>query len=1202
MKSSNKLKSPRYIALTAIAAVVGSLAGTAGAQVVVVANGQTLEADNPSPATVSGSSVTVEEGGIVRATSTGSALRIVSLGTDGVYEAVNSGLIEVENGHGIFSAPQAVVINPGIIIPNKSALPVDMLNTATGKIHVNNGSGINTTGSVVNNGEVKVTTGVGLRKYNVFADAKLSNGVFNNGLVEVGQGIGAESAAGAVNSGTINITTSGIGIRTFTNGNAENLSTGIINVKTGTGIQAGVNAFNFGKIDIDSDGVGMDVYNIGASNGEIHIGGDGVGINATYAGNDVLGKVVIDGRGTGLQSSQQTGNSGLVDVQSGMGLFSGNYAENQANGTVLVGTNRTTGSQIGILATAAINRGEVTVQQAVPGGAVVFAGTDTALVNDSLNNGTVGIAGGAGALNDATGNVTVNGDLATGMIAGFVPSAKVEAVNQGLLNVTGPNSRGVVAFSSPLGEVTFVNEATGTITTNGLNTAGVVILGNDLSSPESKVGAVKVNVANSGAISSTGTSATGLKVSLLSDASEAVINNAGSLTASGADSVGVYLNPSANASAAYNGSTVVFDNVASGSISGDAFALRSDYGNVDFFNAGQVNGHVLLGTGNDRVTLAAGSVTGNVATGAGNDIFAMIGGTFTGNLAMGAGDDLAVFSNVDTNTIPTLDGGDGTNALIFENVQRAGGSDLTNWNTVNLTNRSNLTLNSNLVLAGPGADQQLNIDSTSVVGGNGQRTISSASGTLTVNNAGMIDMSGANPNILSPLALSTAAAGDRLIIAGNYVGNNGNIALDTVMGGTGSPTDRVLIGGDASGTTTLHINNVGGAGDGTGYGSTDGISVVQVAGAAAPGSFALAGGYVAAGPYQYVLRTFTPGDAATTERDPLLAGSGDFYDFRLQSAVAGALTPVPQISLYQAILPSVVMMGTEMIDTMHQRIGEIRHAVGSQSVWDKQIFVRARASQYEFDGKKGPDFRQNNMLLQVGATPLRTTTAGGGELHAGGGLAFNQSTIKVPSVQASGEVTMPTVSGLVSYLHPSGWYVDGVLQASAIRAKFKTAARGDVGSTNGYGFGASVEGGYNIALSGNLRLEPQAQLQYQYQHLKGFTDVDQIRVGKIGGSSLVGRLGARLMFDSKDTAGRIMTPYLEANVLHQLAGTSNVVNASGVDFAGDKIGTMAQYGAGVSAQFDKNVNFYLQARYTHEIGSRGHSGWGGTLGVRANFE
>ena len=48
-------------------------------------------------------------------------------------------------------------------------------------------------------------------------------------------------------------------------------------------------------------------------------------------------------------------------------------------------------------------------------------------------------------------------------------------------------------------------------------------------------------------------------------------------------------------------------------------------------------------------------------------------------------------------------------------------------------------------------------------------------------------------------------------INGNYTGAGGTMAVNTVLGGSGSPSDRLVIsGGRASGSTIVHVTNVGG--------------------------------------------------------------------------------------------------------------------------------------------------------------------------------------------------------------------------------------------------------------------------------------------------------------------------------------------------------------------------------------------------------
>lgn len=120
-----------------------------------------------------------------------------------------------------------------------------------------------------------------------------------------------------------------------------------------------------------------------------------------------------------------------------------------------------------------------------------------------------------------------------------------------------------------------------------------------------------------------------------------------------------------------------------------------------------------------------------------------------------------------------------------------------------------------------------------------------------VANAGRIDLT------------NNGAAGDSFAIAGNYLGSNGLLLLDTVLGGDMSVSDKLIIsGGVASGATSIGIINIGGSGAST---TQDGIQVVQAINGAttASGAFAL-NGPVAAGAFEYFL--FKGGvSAGTTE-------------------------------------------------------------------------------------------------------------------------------------------------------------------------------------------------------------------------------------------------------------------------------------------------------------------------------------------------
>ncbi|WP_460555034.1 autotransporter outer membrane beta-barrel domain-containing protein [Comamonas piscis] len=110
-------------------------------------------------------------------------------------------------------------------------------------------------------------------------------------------------------------------------------------------------------------------------------------------------------------------------------------------------------------------------------------------------------------------------------------------------------------------------------------------------------------------------------------------------------------------------------------------------------------------------------------------------------------------------------------------------------------------------------------------------------GLKSLTNAGTVTMlSGGTSNVLT--------------VAGNYVGNGGVIAMNTVMGAADSATEKLVVNGDTSGTTVLNIANLGGSGAPT---IGNGILVVQVDGAS-NGTFSLpAPGYLEVGGFRYLL-------------------------------------------------------------------------------------------------------------------------------------------------------------------------------------------------------------------------------------------------------------------------------------------------------------------------------------------------------------
>jgi outer membrane autotransporter protein len=444
-----------------------------------------------------------------------------------------------------------------------------------------------------------------------------------------------------------------------------------------------------------------------------------------------------------------------------------------------------------------------------------------------------------------------------------------------------------------------------------------------------------------------------------------------------------------------------------------------------------------------------------------------------------------------------------------------------------------------------------------------------------------------------------------LLIAGNYTGNGGTLEIEGQFGGTGSPADRLLITGNATGTTTVKAINLGGVGAVTGSGNTDGISIVQVAGASAANTFQLAGGYIAAGPYQYRLAAFAPASSAASEVDPRL-GAVPFYDYRLQSLADASGKPiaVPQIAGYQALPTGAVRYGASLLDSLHKRLGDLRRsdAVHNESGGQQNnaFFMRTQGSSNNVSGNQASGYDQDIWFVQTGGNVVGKDMEDGARLRIGGAFSYGESKLRVDNSSAKVKLEGTTLALTSTYQTAAGWYLDGVVQVTKYSSDINTSERGQTGSPNGLGYALSLEGGYPFDLGGDLIIEPQAQLSYQKIKFDRFTDVDNIAVDLRDGESLRGRFGGRIQktFDANTT--RAWAPYMEANVLHEFLADGSI-RASDVSFASDSLGTSLQLGAGINAQVGANKFVFASVSYESGLSHAAADSWSGNVGMRIDF-
>ena len=282
-------------------------------------------------------------------------------------------------------------------------------------------------------------------------------------------------------------------------------------------------------------------------------------------------------------------------------------------------------------------------------------------------------------------------------------------------------------------------------------------------------------------------------------------------------------------------------------------------------SGGTIGGNISTSGGDDNITVSGGVINGEIRTSVGNDQFTWTnGGRINSAVLMGDGDDTALIGGLNETLLaptPSIDGGLGNDQLTFANTTSATPSRYIGWESVSLTNNSRFDLAGDFFLGDSAT-------ATGVFSIDGSSTLAVTQGNLrpftagqwaTLNNAGTIDMTtGSN------------SASDSLTAHGNYVGNGGQLRLQTVLGDDSSASDKLRVSqGTISGHTQLGITNLGGLG---GLTRQNGIEVVQAQNGATSSSDAFAlKGSLSAGAYEYYL--FKGGVTAGSENNWYLRSS-----------------------------------------------------------------------------------------------------------------------------------------------------------------------------------------------------------------------------------------------------------------------------------------------------------------------------------------
>ena len=202
---------------------------------------------------------------------------------------------------------------------------------------------------------------------------------------------------------------------------------------------------------------------------------------------------------------------------------------------------------------------------------------------------------------------------------------------------------------------------------------------------------------------------------------------------------------------------------------------------------------------------------------------------------------------------------------------------------------------------------------------------------------------------------------------------------------------------------------------------------------------------------------------------------------------------------------------------------------------------------------------------------------------------------------SSGLFDTDSLTGALTWQSTAGWYVDGLLSGGLFNGTVSTGTKGQVLSTNGTSWAASLEAGYPIALGWQgLALEPQLQIVYQNLNFARKVDSDGIDVNLGDQSEGVFRAGARLLRPFTSSDGALYTAYLKANVITGIGGGGTIL-LDADSFQTGTFGTSIQVGAGASGKINRNLSIYGDVAWQDGVAGGGSRGWQINGGLRYAF-
>ncbi|QGW82270.1 autotransporter outer membrane beta-barrel domain-containing protein [Variovorax paradoxus] len=515
----------------------------------------------------------------------------------------------------------------------------------------------------------------------------------------------------------------------------------------------------------------------------------------------------------------------------------------------------------------------------------------------------------------------------------------------------------------------------------------------------------------------------------------------------------------------------------------------------------------------------------------------------------------------------------------------------------------------------------------------------SAASAHTVASGATLDLAGFSQTVASLANSGTVSTvgttpGTTLTVNGAYVGSNGVLRLGTFLGDSSSVSDRLVLdgaGASASGKTSVQITQLGGLGALT---TGNGIEVVSALNGAtttaqtSKDAFALSGGHVDAGAYEYRLHaadasgagenwylrsttTVTTPVTPTTPTTPPATGSGG------SGGTAGTITvQVPtyraEVPLLSALPSQLRQMDLTMIGNLHQRIGDDDAKTASaaaSSGSERRAWGRVIAADIDIrqQGTANPHSKGNVKGFQAG-TDLFATSNWRAGVYVGqldGRIGVNGFASGIADLAVgSNDLRSQYLGAYGTWTADSGFYADAVLQAGRHRytaeplSGLRSGGKGD-------SLMASIEVGQAFALGASgWKIEPQVQLIHQRLSLDTIA-ISGANVRQDSDDGWIARVGVRLKGEVATGLGTLQ-PYGRFN-LYKASSGADVARfigpAGATNITGRTGSTFSELAGGLTLALNQTTSVYGEVGKLWASGgdARVKSTVQGSLGLRMKW-